>query len=215
MAEDALGFYQSETARKRVLGRKQHPAPSASTAAFCNLGEQDGPDAHERERRRLSLVGADVLRSAFTFTEEEGEVEATTDAAVAAHAASPRASRSSFASECDVSILFEGWLLFRRRQLKNWKQRWVALCCGGSFGGLGLQWFDLSSDRGTQGSVSGIIGCQIEESAPQEQGQPQHFTFSVQCGGLDGSVDSVRDIFLRAEHEEDMLQWVAAIEDGL
>ena len=200
-----LEFYQSDAARDHVLGRK-HPATSSSSTA---LDEQE--DAVDR--RRLSLVGADVLRSAFTLTEEESDATVSAAAAVSEQIASPRASRASFTSESDVSILFEGWLLFRQRQLRNWKRRWVALCCGSSFGGLGLQWFDLSSDRGTQGSVSDITGCRIEENAPYQQ---PHFAFSVQCSG-DG-VDGMRrerELFLRAEDEDGMMQWVAAIQDGL
>ena len=206
---EGLEFYQSDAAHDRVLGRK-HPATSSSSAA---LDEQDGA----LDRRRLSLVGADVLRSAFTLTEEEGDGDATpTVSATAvgvAQTTSPRASRLSCTSESDVSILFEGWLLFRQRQLRNWKRRWVALCCGSSFGGLGLQWFDLSSDRGTQGSVGGITGCQIEENAPYQQ---PRFAFSVQCRG-DGEdgVGRERELFLRAEDEDGMMQWIAAIQDGL
>ena len=87
------------------------------------------------------------------------------------------------------------------------------LCRGGTFEGVGLQWFDLSSDHGIRGSAEGIVRCQIEAQVPASIADAgASCTFSVECAGQ-GNL--YRELFLRAPDHEGMLQWVRVIQRSI
>jgi len=105
------------------------------------------------------------------------------------------------------TVLLEGWLLMRGALVKNWKRRWVALCCGCHYEGLGLSWFDLGNENGQRGSADCIV------ELTEQPGVKPH-AFSVRCRGVTGP-DSWRELVLCAENGDDLTAWLGAIRENI
>ena len=110
------------------------------------------------------------------------------------------------------TVLLEGWLLMRGALVKNWKRRWVALCRGCHYEGLGLSWFDLGNEHGTRGSADGIVEV-TGRGAAEAGGRP--FAFSVRCRGIVGGANSWRELYMCAESDEELASWLSAIRGNI